>query len=189
MAERTSKPVTQLLDAAGRGDSAAQERLWLLVYDELHRVAKRQNVNERVGHSLQTTALVNEAYLRLIGDGDVQWANRRHFFAAAAKAMRRIRIDHARKRDRLKRGGGTKARRHEGTEDLCEPAVFDQDPSEALAIDEDISTPQDEAYIERTFKILSGIQRKRGRKEGRRKKGERRREKGGREGKRRSLIR
>ena len=107
MAERTSNPVTQLLDAAGRGDSAAQERLWLLVYDELHRVAKGQNVNERAGHSLQTTALVNEAYLRLIGDGDVQWANRRHFFAAAAKAMRRIRIDHARKRDRLKRGGGT----------------------------------------------------------------------------------
>lgn len=146
-------PVTELLAAAGRGDGGAHERLWALVYDELHRVARRQMADEAPGHTLQTTALVNEAYLRLIGDVDVQWANRRHFFAAAAKAMRRIRIDDARRRGRLKRGGpqpGNEASRQQGNKvdasaarakrvPLDEAVVFDDDPAEVLAVDEALS--------------------------------------------------
>jgi RNA polymerase sigma factor (TIGR02999 family) len=84
--------------------------------------------------TLQTTVLVSEAYLRLVGDADVQWANRRHFFAAAARAMRRIRIDDARKRQRLKRGGGRPVGQLED-----DPAAFDQDATELLAIDEALS--------------------------------------------------
>ncbi len=125
--------VTELLAAVGQGDADAHERLWSLVYDELHRVAKRQMAGEKPGRTLQTTVLVNEAYLRLVGNENVQWANRRHFFAAAAKVMREIRTDDARRRNRLKRGGTTKRRRDVAAE---EPPVFDQDPVEVLAVDE-----------------------------------------------------
>ncbi len=126
-------PVTELLDAVGHGDDGALERLWSLVYDELHRVAKHQMAGERPGRTLQTTGLVNEAYLRLVGNDNVRWNNRRHFFAAAAKAMRQIRIDDARRRNRLKRGGATKRRSDVAMEGL---ATFDQDSVEVLAVDE-----------------------------------------------------
>lgn len=109
MASGAAGPITELLTAAGRGDAAAAERLWQLVYEELHGVAQRQMAQEAAGRTLQPTALVNEAYLRLVGGEEVGWANRRHFFAAAAKAMRRIRIDYARKRNSAKRGGGGRA--------------------------------------------------------------------------------
>ena len=104
----TSQPgssVTQLLDAAAQGDATAVNRLWSAIYDELHRLAQAQLAQDGPGCSLQATSLVDEAYLRLIGDGHVEWDNRRHFFAAAAKAMRRILVDDARNRGRLKRGG------------------------------------------------------------------------------------
>jgi RNA polymerase sigma factor (TIGR02999 family) len=124
-------PLTQLLVAAGAGESSAHEKLWSAVYDELHRLASQQMAAEAAGRTLQPTALVHEAYLRLIGDGDASWASRRHFFAAAAKAMRRIRLDDARRRNRLKRGGG---RQREPLGDR--PALFDDDPADVLAVDE-----------------------------------------------------
>jgi len=101
----TTPNITQLLIAWGNGDRAAMDNLAPLVHKELHRVASRQMAGERPGHILQTTALVNEAYLRLVDWKNVQWQNRAHFFAMAAQIMRRILVDHARTRNRAKRGG------------------------------------------------------------------------------------
>ena len=98
--------VTQLLLAWSDGDDAALEKLIPLVYDELRRLARRYMVRERSGHTLQTTALVNEAYLRLVDLKEVQWQNRAHFFAVSAKLMRHILVDFARSRGYKKRGGG-----------------------------------------------------------------------------------
>ena len=97
--------VTALLLKWQGGDEAALERLVPLVYQELHRIARGCMAGERVGHSLQATALVNEAYLRLIDAKDVAWQDRAHFLAVAARAMRRILVDHARARQAGKRGG------------------------------------------------------------------------------------
>jgi RNA polymerase sigma factor (TIGR02999 family) len=97
--------ITQLLIDWGNGDRAALDRLIPLVEGELHRLARRYMQRERPGHLLQTTALVNEAYLRLVDQSRVQWQNRAHFFAVAAGVMRRILLDHARAQHRLKRGG------------------------------------------------------------------------------------
>src|SRR6266550_2231711 len=97
--------VSTLLRAWSGGDQGALKRLTPLVYDELHRLARRYMKRERAGHSLQTTALVNEAYMRLVDYERMQWQNRAHFFAASAQLMRRILVDHAR-RHNLKRGGG-----------------------------------------------------------------------------------
>jgi RNA polymerase sigma factor (TIGR02999 family) len=97
--------VTQLLIAWGGGDVAAMERLAPVLEQELHRVAARHLAGERPGHLLQTTALVNEAYLRLIDWKNVQWQNRAQFFAIASQMMRRILVDFARARHREKRGG------------------------------------------------------------------------------------
>jgi len=98
--------VTQLLIDWSRGDQAALDSLMPLVYEELRRLARRYMRRERVGHTLQTTALINEAYLRLIEQQQVQWHNRAHFFAISAQLMRRILVDHARSHTRAKRGGG-----------------------------------------------------------------------------------
>ena len=98
--------VTQLLVSWGGGDQAALEALTPLVHQELRRIAARCMAAERPGHILQATALVNEAYLRLIDWKDVQWQNRAHFFAVASQIMRRVLVDVARTRDRDKRGGG-----------------------------------------------------------------------------------
>jgi RNA polymerase sigma-70 factor (ECF subfamily) len=97
--------VTRLLLAWRRGDRAALEELAPLVYAELRRLAHRQMRRERPGHTLQTTALVNETYLRLVDSKRVRWQNRVHFFAVCAQLMRRILVDHARARRSLKRGG------------------------------------------------------------------------------------
>lgn len=96
--------ITELLVAWGQGDESALERLAPLVNRELHRLAARYIAGERPGHVLQATALVNEAYLRLVDWKGVQWQNRAHFFAMAAQMMRRILVDSARTRDRAKRG-------------------------------------------------------------------------------------
>ena len=96
--------VSQLLRAWSDGDQSALERLTPIVYHELHRLARRYMKGERSGHSLQTTALVNEAYMRLVNYKRMQWQNRAHFFAVSAQLMRRILVEHAR-RHNLKRGG------------------------------------------------------------------------------------
>src|SRR5262245_12171339 len=98
--------VTRLLLEWREGDQTAIDRLMPLVYDELHRMAGWHMRGERRGHTLQTTALVNEAYLRLADYKQMQWQDRAHFFAVAAQAMRRVLIDFARARQNLKRGGG-----------------------------------------------------------------------------------
>jgi RNA polymerase sigma factor (TIGR02999 family) len=103
---RSRAHVSELLAAWANRDSAARDALMPLVYDELRRLAHHYMRNERSGHTLQTTALVNEAYLRLVGIDRVQWRDRAHFFAMAATLMRRILVDHARQRAREKRGGG-----------------------------------------------------------------------------------
>jgi RNA polymerase sigma-70 factor, ECF subfamily len=96
---------TELLVAWSRGDGRAFDRLLPIVNDELRRLARRYMHRERPGHTLQPTALVNEAYLRLVDVKQVQWQSRAHFFAMAARMMRRILVDHARARDNTKRGG------------------------------------------------------------------------------------
>ena len=100
--------ITGLLLAWSDGDRAALEKLMPLVYVELHRLAKRYMRREHAGHSLQTSALVNEAYLRLVDAQNVHWQNRAHFFAVSSQIMRHILVDFARSRQNLKRGGGAR---------------------------------------------------------------------------------
>src|SRR5262245_29844181 len=102
-------PVTELLKAWGGGDEAALNELVPLVESELRRLARGYMARERSGHTLQTTALVNEAYLRLVDAQDVRWNDRAHFFGIAARLMRRVLVDHARQRAFRKRGGGAQA--------------------------------------------------------------------------------
>jgi RNA polymerase sigma-70 factor, ECF subfamily len=98
--------ITQLLSDWSGGDEGALEKLIPLVQPELHRLAHHYMSRERAGHTLQTTAILNEAYLQLVDDPRRNWQNRTHFMAAAAQLMRRIMVDHARERRALKRGGG-----------------------------------------------------------------------------------
>ena len=100
------KEVTRILEAIQRGDSKAADALLPLVYDELRRLAAHRMAAEAPGQTLQATALVHEAWLRLGGDEQPSWQNRAHFFAAAAEAMRRILIDNARRKNYLRHGGG-----------------------------------------------------------------------------------
>ncbi|HRI03234.1 MAG TPA: sigma-70 family RNA polymerase sigma factor [Pyrinomonadaceae bacterium] len=97
--------ITQLLKDWSKGNQAALDELMPLVYEELRRQASQYLRKERQGHTLQTTALIHEAYLRLAGQNEIEWQNRNHFFAIASTAMRRILVDHARTRHREKRGG------------------------------------------------------------------------------------
>ena len=105
MSVPSTQEVTEMLVAWSNGDESALERLVPLVHDELHRLAHRYMNREGPGHMLQTTALVNEAYLRLVDSSHVRWQNRAHFFAVSAQLMRRILVDFARSRNYLKRGG------------------------------------------------------------------------------------
>lgn len=102
---QSSHEVTVLLRGWRRGDDAALDKLMPLVYDELHRLAHRYMVREQAGHTLQTTALINEAYLRLIDAREVDWQDRAHFFAVSANLMRRVLVDFARSSRSGKRGG------------------------------------------------------------------------------------
>src|SRR6266508_2804357 len=106
MPQPSPHEISELLVAWGGGDESALDRLMPLVYDELRRLAHRYMSRERTGHTLQTTALVNEAYLRLVKWREGRWQNRAHFFAVSAQMMRRILVDFARDRQYLKRGGG-----------------------------------------------------------------------------------
>ena len=105
MTEVPAHEVTRLLQAWSAGDEGALQELMPLVYTELHRLARRYMAGERSGHTLQTSALVNEAYLRLVDVKNVNWQNRAHFFGVSAQLMRRILVDFARSRRTLKRGG------------------------------------------------------------------------------------
>lgn len=98
--------ITQVLGAVARGEAGAAQDLLPLVYDELRRLATARMAQEAAGQTLQATALVHEAWLRLVNEGDRTWANRALFFAAAAEAMRRILIENVRRKSRIKRGGG-----------------------------------------------------------------------------------
>ena len=123
--------VTELLLEWQHGDKEALDRLTPLIYDELRRMAHRYVQRERAGHTLETTALVNEAYLRLIGQETVDWQNRAHFFAVTAQVMRHVLIDHARRRQFAKRGG--EAQRIP----LDEASVMSQErATELVALDE-----------------------------------------------------
>lgn len=123
--------VTRLLKAWSSGDEQALERLTPLVYRQLHQVARRYMAGERSGHTLQTTALVNEVYLRLVDCGRVNWQDRAHFFAMSAQLMRRILIDFARSRDYLKRGGAIP---HISIEEA--PSVCDEPDVNLVALDD-----------------------------------------------------
>jgi len=100
-----SQNITELLVGYGRGDKEALDQLMPLVYEELRRQAARYLRREQAGHTLQTTALIHEAYVRLVDQRNVQWQNRAHFFGIAGQMMRRILVDHARAKKRVKRGG------------------------------------------------------------------------------------
>ncbi|MEM1186530.1 MAG: ECF-type sigma factor [Planctomycetota bacterium] len=126
--------ITTLLNRAADGDAGARDELVPLVYDQLCKIAAARMNAERPDHTLQATALVHEAYARMIGPSEPQWESRAQFFAVAAESMRRVLIDHARANNRLKRGGGEKARR------LDFSTVADlagrQDPAEIIALEE-----------------------------------------------------
>ena len=98
--------VTRILNAIEQGDAKAADELLPLVYEELRRLAARKMSQELPGQTLQATALVHEAYIRLVGEEDQRWSGRTHFFAAAAEAMRRILIENARRKQRYRHGGG-----------------------------------------------------------------------------------
>jgi RNA polymerase sigma factor (TIGR02999 family) len=130
--ERSAElPVSRILQRVSAGEVRAAEELLPLVYDELRRLAAARMQRESVDHTLQPTALVHEAYLRLVRNEPQTWDNRRHFFSAAAEAMRRILIEHARSRDRLKRGG--EAQREPLAEIAINPSI---DLSEVIAVHE-----------------------------------------------------
>jgi RNA polymerase sigma factor (TIGR02999 family) len=137
MTTLSAHDVTGLLIQWRQGDRAALDRLTPLVYDEIRRIAHRYVRSEREGHTLQTTALVNEAYLRLAGDQQINWQNRSHFFAVTAQVMRHILIDYARRRNYVKHGG--EAQRVSLAEVLaCEEVVLMSKPraAELLALNE-----------------------------------------------------
>jgi len=123
--------VTRILNAIERADARATDELLPLVYEELRLLAAQKLCHEPPGQTLQATALVHEAYLRLVGDESHSWSSRGHFFAAAAEAMRRILIENARRKKRLKRGGGR------DRTDLADPEVaIDKTVDGLLALDE-----------------------------------------------------
>lgn len=146
MSAASSPEITALLAAWGNGDQAALDLLMPLVYDELRRMAHRYLGRERVGHTLQSAALVNEAYLKLLGERQMDWQNRAHFFAVAAHAMRQILVDYARTRNRDRRGGG--AQRVSLVEAL---SVASEETAELVALDDALNGLA--AFDERKSKV------------------------------------
>jgi RNA polymerase sigma-70 factor, ECF subfamily len=130
--ESDAPDITRLLREWQGGNAQALERLVPLVYDELHTLASRYLSRERRDHTLQTTALVHEAYLKLAGQREVDWQSRAHFFGIAAQMMRRILVDHARRVGRAKRGGDAV---HLSLEDNDAPSSSAVDPVDAYALD------------------------------------------------------
>ncbi len=138
MIRPSTHEITELLQAWGHGDDRALEKLTPLVYQELHRAAKRSMLRERRGHTLQTTALINELYLRMIDLRQVRWQDRAHFFAVCARLMRRILTDLFRARQYLKRGGGAQSISLDAA-----PVVDCEARRDLLAIDEALSALAD----------------------------------------------
>jgi len=130
MAATSPKEVTQLIVEWSNGDHAALDQLIPLVYNELRRLARGYMRREKQGHTLQTSALIHEAYLQLVGQKNVKLQNRAQFFGFAAQLMRRILVDHARSRARIKRGGGVQM------VSLAERAVMSNDVAEVIALDD-----------------------------------------------------
>jgi RNA polymerase sigma factor (TIGR02999 family) len=128
-------PITELLDAARRGDSAASERVFSALYDELRRIARRERHRLDAGQTLNTTAVVHEAYVRLLHDRDLPWESRAHLLGTAAVAMRRLLVDRARERQALKRGGAVA---HVELDDDVEVAAT-RASQELLALDDALS--------------------------------------------------
>jgi RNA polymerase sigma factor (TIGR02999 family) len=143
----SSHEVTRLLADWRGGDQEALDRLMALVYDELRRIAGRYMRGERENHTLQTSALVNEAFLRLADHRNIDWQNRAHFFGVAAHAMRHVLVDHARSRDRLKRGGGAlKVALDEAVD------VADEEAAELVALDDALRSLA--AFDERKARVV-----------------------------------
>ena len=144
------QPIAQLLADWANRDPAARDRLLPIVYDELRRLAHHFMRGEREGHTLQTTALVNEAYLRLAGIDGLQWRDRAHFFAMAATLMRRVLVDYARQRGRDKRGAGV------SVTSLDEHAIAPQPAVDVVALDDALERlaavdPQQARVVELRF--------------------------------------
>lgn len=144
----TGHEITKILAAVSENDAEALTKLFRLVYDELRGMAQAQMLREAPGRTLQPTALVHEAYIKLFGKHGAAFENRKHFFAAAARVMHQIRVDDARKRNRLKRGGNESP-----GELVSEPAIFDQDPAEVLAIHEALGRL--ESFDERKAQLVT----------------------------------
>lgn len=138
-----TQDMTRLLVRIAEGDPRATEELLPLVYDQLRRIASARMAGERRDHTLQATALLHEAYVRMMGGGNEAWANRRHFYFAAAEAMRRILIEHARARSRLKRGGPGSKRRVLDFGAIADLASEDRS-DEILALDAALSRLKDQ---------------------------------------------
>ena len=140
---QTPSDVTAILARAAEGETAAAAELLPLVYQQLRAVAQQRMAAENPEHTLQATALVHEAYMRLVGERRIPWQGRAHFYAAAAEAMRRVLLDHAKGRGRQKRGGGRRAASFEvgGVADLAAA----EKPEEILAFDEAFRRLEDES--------------------------------------------
>lgn len=139
MADPDVTDATLLMNAAATGDRAAGDALLPLVFGQLRKAAQQMMVSERPGHTLSATALVHEAYLKLAGTRDVPWSGRAHFYAAAAESMRRILLDHAKTKGRIKRGGG---RSRVDVRDLADLAASDSD--EILRFDDEFRRLEEE---------------------------------------------
>jgi len=150
--------VTMILQAVGRGEKAASEDLLPLVYEELRKLAAARMARESAGQTLQATALVHEAWLRLVGDEEQDWKSRAYFFAAASEAMRRILVEHARRKARLKHGGG-KERVNIENVDLPETA-----PDEKILLVNDALRQLEQSQPERarvvSLKFFGGLTNK-----------------------------
>jgi RNA polymerase sigma factor (TIGR02999 family) len=151
MSSTQKQDITQLLVDLTRGDKEALDKLLPLVYDELRRLADRYLRKERADHSLQATALVHEAYLRLIDQNSVQWQNRAHFFGVAAQMMRRILVDHARAHQAAKRGSGAVKL---SLDELVD--ISDEQAADMLVLDEALTAlakfdPQKSRIVELRF--------------------------------------
>jgi len=140
MTEATRKSITELLVAWSDGDRAALDELVPLVHSELRRIARNYMRGERKGHTLQTTALINEAYVRLVDQKHVRWQNRAHFLAIASELMRRILVDAARKRAAAKRGGGALRVDHSSAVDLDQFPTADSDAASLCALDDALAS-------------------------------------------------
>ena len=143
---RSDCDVTGLLHAWGRGELGARDQLMLVVYEELRRRAAARLRRERRGHVLQPTALVNEAYLRLVNQRDANWQNRAHFFAVASEMMRRILVDHARRRKMVKRSGGW-------ARVTVDDAVAQSDPPDVDLLDLDVALSELASFDARKSRV------------------------------------